>query len=173
MNSARGNVRAGSRSSLARYAAAFQPVYAKPTQNSDSANAPVGTLPMMPPARGARLPQSPSPKPRPATTNTTSNPTLITVKPAWTRAPISVSSACNPVIATTSAMATRRWPSPGSIGRSAPRYTEKPSALTAIDAENPAVSDTQPDIAPTAGWYASRRYTYSPPARGSMAPSSA
>jgi hypothetical protein len=152
-NSARGSVRAGSRSSLARYAAAFQPVYAKPTQNSDSANAPVGTLAVMPPARASKCVQSPVPSASPAITNTSSSPTLAIVNAVCTRPPIAVSSECSPVIASTSATATTRCDSPASRpGTTSCRYVAKPSALTAIAAEKPAVSDTQPDIAPIAGW---------------------
>ena len=47
------------------------------------------------------------------------------------------------------------------------------SAVVAIGAENPAKKLTQPSMKPHAGPHASERYTYSPPERGKLEPSSA
>src|SRR3990172_6001226 len=53
------------------------------------------------------------------------------------------------------------------------RYSENPSAPSATGPEKPATKETQPLMKPQAGPHASRRYTYSPPERGKLIPSSA
>src|SRR4051794_55213 len=58
-------------------------------------------------------------------------------------------------------------------GTNRPREAAKPTALAAIAPENPATNDVQPVKNAAAGPNASRRYTYSPPAFGRSAASSA
>ena len=58
-------------------------------------------------------------------------------------------------------------------GTKCPRYSASATALAAIAPEKPATNDVQPVRNPASGPYASRRYTYSPPAFGRSAASSA
>ena len=63
-------------------------------------------------------------------------------------------------------------PSPA-IGANRPMYSASATALAAIAPEKPATNDVQPLRNPASGPKASRKYTYSPPARGRSAASSA
>src|SRR3954447_22012732 len=58
-------------------------------------------------------------------------------------------------------------------GMNRPRDSANATALAATAPENPATKDVQPVRNAVMGPNASRRYTYSPPARGRMAASSA
>ena len=53
------------------------------------------------------------------------------------------------------------------------RYVPNVIAARAVGAAKPMVAETQPATNPTPGWYISERKLYSPPDRGSDAPSSA
>jgi hypothetical protein len=59
-----------------------------------------------------------------------------------------------------------------SAGEKYARYADIASADDAMGAEKPAKKLAQPSIKPQAGPHASERYTYSPPDRGKLAPSS-
>jgi hypothetical protein len=71
-----------------------------------------------------------------------------------------------------SGMVRRGVPSPA-IGAKRPMYSARATELAAIAPEKPATNDVQPLRNPVSGPNASRRYTYSPPAFGRSAASSA
>src|SRR5688572_12253384 len=185
ISSARGTLRPGSRISSAMYAAAFHPEYVNMTGTSASSQF-VGLIGA---ATCCRLAVDPTPTANPAAMNTSSAitfsvaSTFITARPGPTPTMCTKAKSHTAVIASTvcrenvsgtygSGM-TKSGAELATPGMNRSSTTMRKMALAASAPAKPATNDVHPVMKPASGPYASRRYTYSPPARGRNAASSA
>src|SRR5688572_4800970 len=185
ISSARGTFRPGSRISSAMYDAAFHPEYVNITGTSASSQ----LAGLIDAAACCRFALDPTPTANPAAMNTRSASTFnvastfITARPGPTptmctransQTAIIASTVCRENVSGTYGSGMTKigveFAAPG-INRSS--TTIKKMALAAIAPAKPAMNDVHPVMNPASGPYASRRYTYSPPARGRSAASSA